>query len=112
MVIDYSGRVASMEAGVELLAIGGTAVWVGGVCPQERVKIDSEQLIRRLGTIKGLHNYNLEDFKEAVAFISRHWQDYPIAELVCDKFTLEEADEAFQYAIAHNPYRVGIRMNP
>ena len=112
VVIDYSGRVASMEAGVELLAIGGTAVWVGGVCPQERVKIDSEQLIRRLGTIKGLHNYNLEDFKEAVAFISHHWQDYPIAELVCDKFTLEEADEAFQYAIAHNPYRVGIRMNP
>ena len=111
-MIDYSGRVVSMEAGAELLAIGGTAVWVGGVCPQERVKIDSEQLIRRLGTIKGLHNYNLEDFKEAVAFISHHWQDYPIAELVCDKFTLEEADEAFQYAIAHNPYRVGIRMNP
>lgn len=110
VTIDYSGRIESMEATVDALAIGGTAVWVGGVCPQERVKIDSEMLIRRLGTIKGLHNYNGDDFREAVTFVSRCWRKYPIEELVYDGFTLDRAEDAFRYAIEHNPFRVGIRM--
>ena len=111
VTIDYSGRVGSMEATVGALAIGGVAVWVGGVCPQEKVKIDSEMLIRRLGTIKGLHNYNGDDFREAVAFVSRCWQKYPIEELIYDGFPLDRAEEAFRYAIEHNPFRVGIRTN-
>lgn len=110
VAIDYSGRVPCMETGVQALAIGGTAVWVGGVCPQEKVRIDSERVIRRLSTIKGLHNYNADDFKEAVAFVSEYWSRYPLAELIYDGFVLDEAEAAFRYAIAHNPYRVGIRI--
>lgn len=107
--IDYSGRIEAMEATVGTLDIGGTAVWVGGVCPQEPVKLDSEQIIRRLSTIKGLHNYNGDDFREAVGFVESCWRKYPIAELIYDGFTLDRAEEAFRYAIEHNPFRVGIR---
>ena len=92
------------------LAIGGTAVWVGGVCPQDKVKLDSEQIIRRLSTIKGLHNYNAEDFKAAVDFITTYYKKYPFAELIYDGFTLEHAEDAFRYAIDRNPYRVGIHF--
>lgn len=109
VTIDYSGRIESMEATVSSLDIGGVAVWVGGVCPQDKVKIDSEMVIRRLSTIKGLHNYNGEDFREAVSFVSRCWQKYPIAELIHDGFPLSRAEEAFRYAIDRNPFRVGIR---
>ena len=110
ITLDYSGFLGAMEDSVRALAIGGTAVWVGGVCPQDKVRLDSEQIIRRLLTIKGLHNYNAEDFHAAVDFILSHYRKYPFAELIYDSFPLEQAEEAFQYAIRENPYRVGIRM--
>lgn len=111
ITIDYSGNIHSMEATINTLAIGGTAIWVGGVCPQDKIKIDSEMIVRHLDTIKGLHNYNTEDFKEAVSFITRNHTRYPIADLIYDGFSLEQVNEAFQYAVEKNPYRVGIRMN-
>ena len=110
ITIDYSGFLGAMEDSVRALAIGGTAVWVGGVCPQDKVKLDSEQIIRRLSTIKGLHNYNAEDFKAAVDFITTYYKKYPFAELIYDGFTLEHAEDAFRYAIDRNPYRVGIHF--
>ena len=112
VTIDYSGFLGAMEASVEALSIGGTAVWVGGVCPQDKVRLDSEQVIRRLSTIRGLHNYNTDDFRTAVDFIVKHHRTYPFTKLLHDGFTLERAEDAFQYAIRHNPYRVGIRINP
>lgn len=110
ITIDYSGHLQAMAATLDTLAIGGTAVWVGGVCPQPRLPIDTETVIRRLLTIRGLHNYNREDFREAVAFMTAHHGDYPIATLVHDGFDLDHAEEAFRYAIEKNPYRVGIRF--
>lgn len=110
ITVDYSGAVPCMEAAVEALGIGGTSVWVGGVCPQEKVRVDSERIIRRLVTVKGLHNYNAEDFRQAVTFMETAWKKYPVTELVCDcGFTLKDADAAFRYAIEANPYRVGVR---
>ena len=76
------------------------------------MQLDSEQVIRRLSTIRGLHNYNTDDFRTAVDFIVKHHRTYPFAKLIHDGFTLERAEDAFQYAIRHNPYRVGIRINP
>lgn len=111
IAIDYSGNIHSMKATIESLAIGGIAVWVGGVCPQEKIGIDSEKIIRRLSTIKGLHNYNTDDFKQAVSFIEQNYNRYPIKELIYDGFDLDHINEAFQYAIEKNPYRVGIRIN-
>jgi putative phosphonate catabolism associated alcohol dehydrogenase len=110
IAIDYSGSRTCMEEGVRLLDIGGTAVWIGGVFPQDAVRIDSEQVIRRILTIKGLHNYNAEDFQKAVDFITRRWNKYPFAELVYDHFTLDQAQEAFDYAVKKNPYRVGLKI--
>ncbi len=110
IAIDYSGFRGAMEATVASLGIGGTAVWVGGVCPQDKVRLDAEQVIRRLNTIKGLHNYNAADFRNAVDFIVRNHRKYPFDSLIHDGFPLERAEEAFGYAIKNNPYRVGIRM--
>ncbi len=109
-VFDMSGSPEAMEEGISTLAIGGTAVWVGAVFHQRKVMMDAEQIIRRLITIKGLHNYNYEDFVYAVDFMRRNAQHFPFEQIVGKEFSLSEAELAFAYALKNKPLRVGIRI--
>lgn len=111
VVFDMSGAPTAMEAGIEALDVGGIAVWVGAVFKNRKIEIDAEQIIRRLITIRGLHNYNYDDFANAVAFISQHHQSFPFAQIVAREFTLPQAEQAFEYALKHKPLRVGIRID-
>lgn len=109
-VIELSGVGSAMESSLDWLRIGGVSVWVGGTFPQESLKISSEAIIRNLITIKGLHNYNIEDFLHAVSFIEKVYENFPFQELVYDRFSLNEVEAAFTYAINQNPFRVGIKI--
>lgn len=111
IVFDMSGAPTAMEAGIEALGVGGVAVWVGAVFKNRKIEIDAEQIIRRLITIRGLHNYNYDDFANAVAFISEHHRSFPFEQIVAKEFSLSEAEQAFQYALKYKPLRVGIRIN-
>lgn len=110
VVFDMSGSPDAMEIGLDCLAIGGRAIWVGAVFNNRKLQVDAEKLIRNLLTIKGLHNYNYEDFKYALDFMKRNWEKYPFGQVVEKEFTLEEVQQAFEYAIQHKPLRVGIRI--
>lgn len=110
VVFDMSGSPDAMEMGLGILAIGGTAIWVGAVFNTRKICIDAEQLIRNLHTIKGIHNYNFEDFKYALSFLEKNWQKYPFETVVEQEFRLEDAEKAFEYAVTHKPLRVGIRI--
>ncbi|RPD39510.1 zinc-binding dehydrogenase [Chitinophaga barathri] len=110
LVFDMSGSPDAMEFSLDCLGIGGTAVWIGAVFKNRPLQIDAERVIRNLITIKGLHNYNFGDFKYAVAFMERCWQQYPFAGAVEKEFTLDAIGEAFEYAIARKPLRVGVRL--
>jgi putative phosphonate catabolism associated alcohol dehydrogenase len=108
VLLEFSGRVEAMESTLALLAIGGKVLWVGATYPQPAVRIDAESIVRRLLTLKGLHNYNGQDLQTAVEFIETHHLAFPWDKLVCDRFTLDQAQEAFRYALESNPHRVGI----
>jgi putative phosphonate catabolism associated alcohol dehydrogenase len=112
LAIDFSGVADVMEETLQHLAIGGTAVWVGATHPQRDVQINAEKIIRNLWTIKGLHNYNESDFINALDFIENNYNIFPFESLVHDKFTFEQVNEAFEYALKENPFRVGIGINP
>ncbi|WP_316788625.1 zinc-binding dehydrogenase [Pedobacter frigoris] len=111
VVFDMSGAPLAMEFGVKSLAVGGIAIWIGGVFHSRPIQIDAEQVIRKLISIKGLHNYNYEDFVSAVDFITRNYRKYPFDDIVSKEFALLDAQEAFQYAVKHKPLRVGIRIS-
>jgi putative phosphonate catabolism associated alcohol dehydrogenase len=111
IIIETSGMADAMEQTLAELAIGGTAVWVGAVMPQRPLQIDAEKVVRRLHTLKGLHNYNLEDLKTAVSFIEQHHQHYPFAENILDHFGLNEVQEAFAFAADTQPLRVAITVS-
>lgn len=110
IVVELSGTSEAMESALERMDIGATAVWVGATHPQAPVRVDAERTIRRLHTIKGLHNYNAQDLLQAVEFVEQHHQRFPFIKLISDRFTLDAAQEAFAYALASNCHRVGIRI--
>jgi putative phosphonate catabolism associated alcohol dehydrogenase len=111
IILEYSGSALAMESSLHILDIGGTAVWIGATFPQRPIQIDAEKLIRNIHTIKGLHNYNEQDLLQAVEFIHQAYNKYPFQTLIHDAFTLDDVNDAFNFAISHNPHRAGIRIN-
>ncbi|MGA1237675.1 MAG: zinc-binding dehydrogenase, partial [Limisphaerales bacterium] len=110
VAMDYSGVPDSMEMLLDVLGIGGALVLVGATYPQRPITLSAEQVVRRLHTIKGLHNYNQSDLVAGVEFIEKHFRKFPFEQLVDDRFSLEQVDEAFKYALTSRAYRVGIRI--
>ncbi|AJH15215.1 zinc-binding dehydrogenase [Myroides profundi] len=108
-VLDTTGIPAVMEQGIELSAIGATNVWIGAVFNQSATQINAETIIRKLITIKGLHNYTPDDLKNAVAFLSQHHNTFPFKDLAKNEFALEQLEEAFDCANKTQQYRVGIK---
>lgn len=110
IVFDMSGSPAAIELGITTLALGGIAVWIGAVFPGRKVELNPEAIIRNLITIRGLHNYNYTDFEKALDFMEKSWKTYPFEQAVEKEFPLSQAQQAFDYAVTHKPYRVGIRL--
>ena len=109
VVLEFSGAAAAVEASVATLDIGGIAVWVGATHPDRPAHLDAEQVVRRLLTVRGLHNYHADDLVAAVEFVERHHQTVPFASLVREGFCLSEAEAAFRCAHLDRPFRVGVR---
>ena len=111
VVFDMSGSPDAMEWGADMLATGGIAVWVGAVFRGRKVQLDAETIVRRLVTIRGLHNYNYEDLQYALDFLAGSFEKYPFADVVGRSYPLAKVNEAFAYALAEKPLRVGITVN-
>ena len=110
VAFDMSGSPDAMETGLATLTVGGTAVWIGAVFKTREVQVNAERVVRNLITIKGLHNYNYEDFVAAVKFIENNYMKVPFEDLVSAEFSLSDSESAFNYAVADKPIRVGINV--
>jgi alcohol dehydrogenase len=108
VALELSGSADAAQAGLDLLRIGGTAVWLGAVLPVRPVPINPEAIVRRMLTIRGVHNYSPRDLAAAVTFLDRHHRDFPFAELVAGPYSLADADRAFQKAGTGTAARVAI----
>jgi len=80
------------------------------VFPQSAVQINAEYIIRNLLTIKGLHNYNNDDFINAVNFMELNHMNFDFESLIKKGFVLDEVEAAFEYAVSNNPFRVSIDL--
>lgn len=108
VVIETSGVPSAMEKAIELLNIGGINIWVGAVYTQRDLSINAEKVVRKILTIKGLHNYVPADLAAAIHFLNSHHQKYPFEKLVEIEFPLPELDRAFATAHENGHYRVGV----
>jgi alcohol dehydrogenase len=110
IVFDMSGNPQAMKMGIDSLAVGGVAIWIGAVFPAKPVEVDAQKIVRKLLQIRGLHNYNYEDFVNATAFIEGNYNKYPFEDLIEKEYSLDDIEEAFTFASNSKPVRVGIKM--
>ncbi len=111
VVFDLTGDADAMGIGLDSLAVGGCAVWIGAVFPNKPVLVDAQKLVRKVLQIKGLHNYNYQDFTAATAFIEKHFAEYPFEAVIAKEFNLEQIEDAFAYAAEKKPVRVGVKIS-
>jgi alcohol dehydrogenase len=108
---DMTGSPKAMKMGIDSLDIGGIAVWIGAVFPNNAVQVDAQMVVRKLLQIRGLHNYNYEDFLNAALFITDNYQFYPFEDLIEAEYTMDKIEDAFAFAAEKKPVRVGIKIN-
>lgn len=110
IVIEASGANPAVARAISTVAVGGVVVLVGSVFPGPAVPLAPEEIVRKLVTIRGLHNYAPADLVGARDFLRRAATAHPFAELVSEVFPLSKIDEAI--AASPRAVRVGVIPAP
>ena len=93
-----SAFAATRTAGISIIA--------GTTTPGNKVEIDPNDLVRRMLTIRGLHNYAPEDLVAAIDFLTASQDVVPFELIQGDVFPLSRIEDAF----AASSERGGVRM--
>ncbi|GGF56890.1 alcohol dehydrogenase [Marmoricola endophyticus] len=112
VVLEMSGHHSAVTAALDVVDLAGRVALVGSVSPGPTVAVDPEQLVRRLVTVVGSHNYAPADLVEAVAFLSGSTRAGALRGLVSTAYSLEEVDAAFRAASRGLAPRVAVRPDP
>lgn len=108
VLIEVTGAPDATERGLATVRTGGIVVLVGATYPARPVRIEAEDVVRRVLTIRGLYNYTHRDLATAVDFLTRRHAHYPFQEVVRNGFTLGTVTEAFDAAIDGKSARVAV----
>lgn len=109
VAVEASGSPHAVASALALLGTGGVAVLVGSVFPAPAVPLDAESVVRRLVTIRGVHNYAPRHLVEAARFVEERHAAWPLAELVGEVVALPDLDAGVAAAAAGGSVRVGVR---
>lgn len=109
VIFEMSGSAVAMQQGLLLLRTGGCYILVGAVKPVGTIPLDAEQVVRRMWTLRGVHNYAPIDLANAIEFLAKHWNRFPFTEMVSGEFSLDRADDAFQQMLATGAIRIAVR---
>lgn len=108
VVIEVCGDPAVLSSGLDMLRVGGRYVLAGLVSPGARVDFDANQLVRKLITMIGVHNYHPRHLVQALDFVVAQRTRYPFADLVDGRYALTDIDRAMADAAAYRVLRAAI----
>ena len=78
----------------------------GTVAPVGNIPLDPESVVRRMLTIRGVHNYHPSDLYAALRFLAGPGRDFPWQSLIGAEYPLAQVEQAF--ADGHG--RPGVRV--
>jgi alcohol dehydrogenase len=109
---EFSGATSAFESAIHSVRTGGKIVLAGAVFPAGAIAIEPEQIVRRMLTIQGLHNYSAIDLQSAAAFLESEFRGSPeLWEMLAGKsFPIDEIQQAFDWAAANSGVRAIISM--
>lgn len=107
-VLEVCGHPEVIPAGIGFLRTGGRYVLAGVVNPDAFVRIDVNQILRKLVTLRGVHNYHPRNLVEALDFVQASRGRFPFHELVDGKYRLEQVGQAMKDAEERRVLRAAI----
>jgi putative phosphonate catabolism associated alcohol dehydrogenase len=108
VVLEVCGLPEVIPAGLDMLRNGGTYALAGVVSPDARVTLDANVVLRKLLTIRGIHNYHPRDLVAALDFVAAQRTRFPFHDLVDGRYPLERVGEAMADAAARRVLRAAI----
>jgi len=106
LVLELAGAATTVQAAMALARIGGTVLLAGTVAPVGTIAFDPENAVRRMLTVRGVHNYHPRDLTSALSFLAQTERSFPWRSLVAAEYPLEQAEQAF----AHGHRQPGVRI--
>jgi putative phosphonate catabolism associated alcohol dehydrogenase len=107
-VIEVCGSPNVIPHGIEMLRTGGTYVLGGVVNPNAMVILDANLLLKKMLTVRGVHNYHPRNLIEALDFVCANRARFPFHELVDGKYSLEQVNLAMADAGERRVLRAAI----
>ncbi len=108
VTMEFSGSSAAVSGALAATRTGGVSVIAGTTTPGGTVEIDPNELVRRMLTIRGLHNYAPGDLVSAIDFLTGSSGTYPFESLQGDSFALAEIEQAFAASSERSGCRVAV----
>jgi putative phosphonate catabolism associated alcohol dehydrogenase len=110
VVLELAGTSDSVQTALKVPRVGGCVILAGTVLPTPSVPLDPENAVRRMLTVRGVHNYAPRDLGTALAFLGGPGRAYPFDDLVGLTMRLDEVEGAFEFAHGHPGQRVAVVM--
>lgn len=107
--LELSGSTSAFDSVWPSLATGGRVVLMGAVFPTPPISLSMETIIRKMLTLRGVHNYGPRHLSRAVKFLATTRQQFPFEKMVGAWFSLEESAQALEKAQEGSILRVGFR---
>ena len=106
--MEFSGATSAVSGALAAARVGGTAIIAGTTTPGKPIPVDPEQLVRRMLTIKGLHNYAPCDLLSAIDFLSESLHRFSFSSIQGGSFSLESIEDAFATSATQSGMRTAV----
>jgi len=108
LLLELSGSPAAVGGALDATTIGGTIVLAGTVSPGAPLGWEAETVVRKLITVRGVHNYRPIDLATAASWSEGAVGRLPLEELAGPVFSLTDIESAAHAARHTGALRVGI----
>ena len=108
ITLELAGRTETVELCLARVRMGGIVILAGTVSPTPPVPLDPQLFVRRMLTLRGVHNYQARHLQAALDFLAGAGQNYPLESLIAETFPLDRADDAFAAARLHSGRRIAV----